>query len=215
MSQLGNQTIGNSFTVGGSFGDAAGGPYTVPSPGIFVNDINVHAQNNGSSSTDRLYVWQASGSVPGTWLIRGSGTFNMSSTYQWWQQTSLAVNTAVLDPSGFIPGGTVIWIGIYSSTGILAYKGNSTGTTELGNTADGSWSDHGPASGFGVLGAYIDYTLASGAYVNTGTSASPVWTPASSITVNTGTSASPVWTQATFVGTNTGTSGSPVWTPGA
>jgi hypothetical protein len=50
-------------------------------------------------------------------------------------------------------------------------------------------------------------------YVNTGTPASPVWTPGP-VYVNSGTPASPVWTAAQALSVNTGTPASPVWTPG-
>ncbi len=58
-----------------------------------------------------------------------------------------------------------------------------------------------------------NFIVAQG-YVNTGTPASPVWTPGPTY-VNTGTPASPVWTAAQEAAVNTGTPASPVWTPGA
>lgn len=158
MGQLGNQTTGFNFTVGGAFGDAAGGNYGVPSPGIFVTGIHCFAGNNGSASTDRLYVWKDNGSGrAGSWLVR-SGTFNMGAQ-AWQARTDISVNTGQLSADGYIPAGTNVWIGIYASTGILSFQGTNTGTTDLGNTADGDFSFNAVAGGgLGWLAAYIDYT---------------------------------------------------------
>ena len=186
MATLGSLTIGFTFTVAGSFGDVAGGPYTVPSPGIFVSNINVYAGNNGSSSTDRLYVWQDSGSnIPGAAILHSAGTFAMGGTRAWQTRSDIAVNAGHLTSDGYIPAGTKIWIGIYASTGILAVEGASTGTTELGNTNDGDWSDHGPAGGgMGVLGAYVTYSALAAPTLS---GASPAVAPVGQTTVLTGT----------------------------
>ncbi len=68
----------------------------------------------------------------------------------------------------------------------------------------------------GAIGSLEIFAVYTGSpvaqcYVNTGTPASPVWSPAIAY-VNTGTPASPVWTQASEVSVNTGTPASPVWT---
>lgn len=181
MAQLGNQTTGFSFSVSGSFGDGAGGgPYTVPSPGILVSTIHAYVGNNGVSNNGRLYVWQDSGGKPSTWLVRGASTFGFPGTPSWQAQSSLAINSAFFgnDTSGFIPGGTGIWIGFYSSTGEWAAQGSGTGTTELGNTSDGNWSDHGPAGGgMGTLAAYIDYSLVTAIAYGDASGSGAVHTP--------------------------------------
>lgn len=184
MATLGSSTTGFTFTVAGSFGDVAGGFYTVPAPGIFLSNINVYAGNNGSSSTDRLYVWKDASGVPGAWLIR-SGTFAMGGTRAWQTRSDLSANTGQITSDGYLPAGTKLWIGIYASTGILAVEGAGSGTTELGNTSDGNWSDHGPAGGgMGVLGAYVTYSALA---APTLTSASPAVAPVGQTTTLTGT----------------------------
>ena len=139
--------------------DVAGGPYTVPSPGIFVSNINVYAGNNGSSSTDRLYVWQDSAGIPGAAILHSAGTFAMGGTRAWQTRSDIAVNAGHLTSDGYIPAGTKIWIGIFASTGVLAVEGAGSGTTQLGFTNDGDWNNNGPAGGgMGVLGAYVTYS---------------------------------------------------------
>lgn len=212
MSTLGNQSTASFFTISGSFGDVAGGNYTVPSPGIIVSQISAVISNNGTSGTGRLYVWEDSSGIPGSWLLR-SGTFTMPASQTTENRTDISVNTSVLDSSGVIPGGTKIWIGYYSSSGVSEFwcASGSSGT-ELGNTADGNWSDHGAASGIGQAAAWITYTLTGIIRVNQGTSGAPNFVAASQVATNTGTSGTPVWTVATDAAVNTGTSVSPVWT---
>jgi len=163
MATLGSSTLGFSFSVSGSFGQAAGGGYTVPSPGIFVDQISVYAGNNGSSApASRLYVWNNSSGHAGGWLMRSGATFSLGGLG--WQQTDGgSINTGVLSSDGYLPAGTVIWIGINSSSGILNYQGAGSGTTDLGNTGDGDFNFHGTAGGgMGVLGAYVDYHTLAG-----------------------------------------------------
>jgi hypothetical protein len=160
MATLGNQTTGFTFSISGSYGDVAGGYYTVPSPGILVSQLHAYADNNGTSDTARLYVWVDSSSKPGAWLIR-SGTFALPSSFAWSARTDLSGNSGQgIGSDLYLPAGTKVWIGYYSSTGKSAFQGDGgSGTTELGNTADGNWSDHGPAtSGQGQLAAYLTYT---------------------------------------------------------
>jgi len=158
VATLGNQTIGTTFNVTGSFGDLAGGPYTVPSPGIFVSQLHAYAGNHGTGNSGKLYVWKASGGIPGAWLLR-SGAFAFPGSTSWNARSDISVNTGQLSSDGYIPAGTVIWIGYFSNTGISDCEGRNAGTTELGFTADGNWSDQGPAGGgMGQLAAYIDYT---------------------------------------------------------
>ena len=185
MATLGSTTTGFTFTISGSFGCAAGGLYTVPSPGIFVDDINVYAGNNGSASTDRLCIWQDSAGRAGARLLH-SHTFRMGSTRTWQTRpgSDLLVDAGHLSSDGYLPAGAKIWIGIYASTGILAYEGASSGTTDLGNTADGDFSYHDVAAGFGVLAAYIHYTALA---APTLTSASPNVAPVGNTVTLTGT----------------------------
>jgi hypothetical protein len=158
VATLGNGTIGFSFNVSGSFGQAAGGGYTVPSQGIFIDGINVYAGRNGSLSTDRLYVWRETSGQPSFWMVR-SGTFNLPVSKAWNNRTDLSPNGSYLSADGYVPGGWVIWIGLNASTGILAYEGASGSSgTDLGNTNDGDFSYHDFAhGGIGLLAAYIDY----------------------------------------------------------
>ncbi|MGZ6321447.1 MAG: IPT/TIG domain-containing protein [Ktedonobacterales bacterium] len=186
MATLGNSTTGFTFTISGSFGDVAGGAYTVPSPGIIVTAINAVVGGNGTTPAGRLYVWQQSGAIPGTWLIRGASTFTLPASNALQTQSSLAANGAAgISSDLYLPAGTVIWIGAYSSTGVMDLQGKGSGTaTELGNTADGNWNDHGPASAVGQMAAYITYNALP---APTLTSASPAVAPAGATTTLTGT----------------------------
>ena len=157
MGQLGDQNTPDFFTVSGTFGQAAGGAWTVPSPGIFVTQINVFAQGNGSLGVCRLYVWSNTASKADKWLLRSTGTFGMDNTYQWRRRSDISASSRV--PSdGYLAAGTTIWIGINSSDGTLAYRGDSSGVTDIGNTGDGDFNYAGVAGfGFGYLAAYVDY----------------------------------------------------------
>src|SRR5258706_6338913 len=169
MSQLGNQAIGFGFFTVGSFGDLAGGPYPVPSPGIFVSQLHAYAGNHGTGNSGKLYVWKASGGIPGAWLLR-SGAFAFPGSTSWNARSDISVNTGQLSSDGYIPAGTVIWIGYFSNTGIRDCEGRNSGTTELGFTADGNWSDQGPAGGgMGQLAACIDYAALAAATVASAT----------------------------------------------
>lgn len=209
MATLGQSTgTGFTFTVASTFGDIAAGSFTMPAGGGVVTNINAFAGNNGTAQNARCYVWQDSAGIPGAWLVRGSALFSLGAL-GWQTQSSLASNTGI---SGqYIPGGTVLWIGIFCAAGTeqIGANAGSGGGTELGNTADGNWSDHGPAS-LGQMGAYITYTPGGVGHINTGTPAAPAWTVAP-VKVNTGTPAAPVWTPAR-VRVNTGTPAAPVWT---
>jgi len=195
VAQLGNQTIGTTFFVTGSFGDLAGGPYTVPSPGILVSQLHAYAGNHGTGNSGKLYVWKASGGIPGAWLLR-SGAFAFPGSTSWNARSDINVNTGQLSSDGYIPAGTVIWIGYFSNTGISDCEGRNAGTTELGFTADGNWSDQGAAGGgMGQLAAYIDYTVLGNPTISsatpnvgtTGTSVAVVGTSflhATTVTIN-------------------------------
>jgi hypothetical protein len=157
-------------------------------------------------------IWDSSGNVLafGPGQSTSGGTSSGVGATQWYTDTFAS--------PVYIVGGTSVFIGWQADSAATidyAYNGTdhspdarwftnsgSSGQTFSGNTAQT------PA---GAVASYATYTP-GGAYVNTGTSGSPVWTPAG-VFVNTGTSGSPVWTPANGVYVNTGTSGSPVWTP--
>lgn len=185
MATLGNQDTGFTFSVSGSFGQAAGGNYTVPSPGIFVTDINVYADNNGSTSTDRLLVWaDTGGGHAGSWLVR-SGTFSMDSGRKWRTRSDLSPNTGQISSDGYIPAGTKIWIGVNAGDGSLTYEGNGSGSsTDIGDTGGGNFNFHDTAGGVGKLAAYIHYTKLSAPTVS---SASPTVGKAGDVVTVTGT----------------------------
>lgn len=214
MATLGNQGSGTGpFSVSGSFGQVAGGAYVVPSPGIIISQLHAVLANNGTSGNGKLYVWGQSGGIPASWMLR-SGSFAISGSKTTVNRTDLTVNTAVLDASGFIAGGTNLWIGYVALSGVSQFWGDGSGSSRLGNTNDGNWSDHGATADpdAGTLAAWVDYTLAGVIRVNTGTPAAPNFVSASGVFVQTGTPASPIWTPASDVAVNTGTPASPVWT---
>ncbi len=98
-----------------------------------------------------------------------------------------------------------------SGTG-TSWSASSSNGTNGSNVFCGGGSFSGAAIGsLEIFAVYTGHPVAQ-CYVNTGTPASPVWSPAIAY-VNTGTPASPVWTQASEVSVNTGTPASPVWTP--
>lgn len=183
MGTLGNQSTGFLFTVSSTFGDIAGGSYTVPSPGIIVTGINGYVGNNGSGEQGRFYVWQDSGGIPGAWLIRGHTTFTIpsSSTSSSFQGTLDA--GAGVSSDLYLPAGTVIWVGCYCASGTEQIQANSAsgGGTRLGNTADGNWNDH-SAAGLGQMAAWINYNpLAAPTISGISPSVAP---PGSSVTIS-------------------------------
>ncbi|MGZ6282270.1 MAG: hypothetical protein ACXWQ5_03140, partial [Ktedonobacterales bacterium] len=187
MSTLGNQTTGTSFSISGSFGDVAGGWWQVPSPGIYVNQISAFYGNNGTASNTRLYVWGDSGGAhPSVWLVRGSSTISTPGSVGWVRQSSFAYNTGsgFITADGYLPSTYKIWIGYYVSSGISAFQGAGSGKTELGNTADTDWNDHGQAAGVGYIAAYIDYTPLAAPTI---TSISPSVAPPGATVTLTGT----------------------------
>jgi len=187
MATLGQTGSGFTFTVnpGAGWGDFAGGAYTVPSPGIIVSSIFANIGNGGTAQNCRLYVWRASGGIPGTWLIRGAGTQSLAGL-GWNSQSSLANNSgAGITSDLYLPAGTVVWIGAYLSAGSGQFQmaGTSGGGAELGNTSDGNWSDHGPV-GLGQMSAYLNYTLLAAPTLS---GASPAVAPQGQTTTITGT----------------------------
>ena len=209
-------TLGISTTPGsGWFNDYNGnsqfwsGGYTMPAGGGVVTDLYVYVggDNNGTpaSTTGQLVIWGSSSILwqSGNITIPAAST-GINGSGQGWVHVSV--------PNVYIPAGTVN-LGVWASGG-LVWTYESSGSTFTDHSLSGGPGALSGSStdGSGALGAYITYTP-GGAYVNTGTPASPVWT-ATALYVNTGTPASPVWTVANGVYVNTGTPASPVWTPG-
>ncbi len=203
MTNLGNSTTPSSGYVFDDFGSGYQywTPFTMPAGGGVVTDLYVYIGGDGVSFTGDLCIW---GSTALLWS--GSITFpsdGRSTGGQGWLHLTV--------PSLYIPAGTVnlgVWAGgnvvwTYESSGNVYRSNASVGgsPTTLGSGTSAS----------NALGAYIVYTP-WGAYINTGTYASPTWT-AGPVYVNTGTYASPVLTAAAGVYVNTGTYASPIWTP--
>jgi hypothetical protein len=166
VATLGQSTgTGSVFTVSSTFGDIAGGGFTMPAGGGVVTGISVYAGNNGTAQNARLYVWKDSAGIPGLWIIQS--TLFAFGGLGWLTGTGLSSGNGVTGQ--YIPGGTVIWVGLYCAAGTEQIGANaaSGGGTRLGNTADGSWSDHGAAS-LGQMGAYITYTPGGVAHVRRG-----------------------------------------------
>lgn len=215
MATLGNNTTPTTPTYGWNSSGTrmqVADSYTVPTGGALISSISFWAAGAGTLKIHGV-VWNAStGAVlafgPGVNTSGGSGG-GVGAT-QWYTDT---LSTPV-----FVGSGAVIFIGWQcdsTATYYWAYNGNiGTPATEW-NTNSGatgqSFAGYGAQSPAGLIAAYVTYTP-GGAYINTGTPASPVWT-ATPLYVNTGTPASPVWTVAAGVFVNTGTPASPVWTP--
>lgn len=154
MAQLGNSSPGTTFNIVGSFNQSEGGTYTVPSPGIMVDQLHVNAGANGASSTARCYVWRHS---DGVWIVR-SNTFTLTTTTTQQNPSGVNSNTAVTGwPAGFIPAGTVIDIGVWVSSANYNWIGGPSGGSRIGTGGDGNYVDHGAAVGPGELAAWIIY----------------------------------------------------------
>jgi hypothetical protein len=111
----------------------------------------------------------------------------MDSGRKWRVQAGITSfnGAAGIGSDGYIPAGTVIWIGLNSSDGTLSYEGKNTGTTDIGNTQDGNFSFHDVAGGgMGQLAAYIDYHVLAAPTLS---GASPAVAPAGATTTLTGT----------------------------
>ena len=158
MATLGNQTLGFTYSISGTYGDIAGGPYTVPSPGILVTGINVYYGNNGNSENGRLYIWKDSGGHPGPYIIRDANQLVPLNGIGWQYQGGPWQTAGGVTSDLYLPAGWVIWIGGIATNGVLNCQGAGSGTTALGTTSDGDFAYSSNAGGgMGVLGAYINY----------------------------------------------------------
>jgi len=213
MATLGNSTTPTfGFDAFNSTANQAGELYTVPAGGGTFTSVSFYGSGDGAT-TVKAYgcLWDSSGNL----LAAGSG-INTSGGSQ--TAGGQAWHTDTLTSPVSIAGGTQIFIGWWRQA--------STGTFDWSFAGDGSTAVHYHTDSLtapghtgtsvtvqnGSIGAYATYTPGGEAYINTGTSAAPVWT-AGVVQVNTGTSAAPVWTVAE-ADVNTGTSVAPVWTPG-
>ena len=204
MATLGNSTTPTAGYDAPGSGYAAATTYTMPAGGGIVTSISGYFDATASGHSGWLCVWGT-----GNTVLVSAGPFSVNAGslsaggQGWWTQSVGNI---------YVPAGALN-IGFYCNSN-LVFSSESTGASavcSMGTGGPGNWS--GTSSGVGAVGAYITYTPGGIAHVNTGTSASPVWT-AGVVYVNTGTPSSPVWTQASGVAVNTGTSGSPVWTQG-
>lgn len=168
MATLGNSANGNFFNISGSYNQFAGGPYTVPDPGMYPTALSFYGQANGGSSTARNYLWLDNGSGrAGTTIYSGSSGYTLGTTLQTWSQTSIALRGNPLGYSdGYIPGGTQIWIGVWVNSASYQARGSgSSGTSDIGTGGDGSFVYHDVLSpggnSFGYLAAQVTYTPAT------------------------------------------------------
>lgn len=179
MAQLGNQTLGFTFTISGTYDQSDSGGWTVPAGGILVSAIHVYAAANGSPATARLYVWNGS---TNSWLVR-SGQFSLGTAIGWVSRTDLARNGG---SDLYIAGGTVMEFGLWVSGANYQYQGQGSGATYIGDGGDGNFHYRAPAgSGMGYMGAYIDYTPLPAPTIS---SVSPAVAPPGTAITITGTS---------------------------
>jgi hypothetical protein len=205
MSTLGNTTTPASGWQWPGSGYAFATSFTTPAgAGVFISTLHAYFATPSGASTGYCCVWDNSGTLLASVNIGALPAGSQSAGGQSWQSGNLG--TAL-----YVAASTAIWIGGYGTGNVVfsSESGGSSNTKSMGGGGPGSFSGSG-SSGIGGAGAYADYSNA-GAYVNTGSAGSPVWT-AGPAYINTGTAGSPVWTPA-VVYVNTGTSGSPVWTP--
>lgn len=182
--QVGDNTLTSSYFYDANSNHQFWTNYTMPSPGGVVTDLYAYVGGYNAATTGQLVLWSG-GNV--LWSS-SSMTFPQGSQAgggQSWLHASV--------PSVFLAGGTSISIGFWAAGAIIRTSGNAGGTAyaQTGVSSPSTQSG-GSVSGTSDLAAYLLYTPSEG-YVNTGTSASPVWT-AAPVYVNTGTPASPVWT---------------------
>lgn len=206
MAILGNSTTPLSGFQNPGSGWGFASSFTTPGgPGILVTTLHAYFDSAGGASTGYCCVWDNSGTLLASVNIGGLNvkTGGVGNALDWWSGN--------LATPVWIAPGVAIWIGGYATGSTLfnSGAGGSSNMKSMGGSGPGSFSGSG-SSGIGIAGAYLDYTP-SGAYVNTGTPGSPVWT-AGPVFTNTGTPGSPVWTPGALT-VNTGTPGSPVWTP--
>lgn len=163
MATIGSSTTGFTFTVSGSWNQFAGGSYTVPDPGIYPTALEWHGHNSSGSTTARNYLWLDNGSnEPGTTVYSGSAGYTLTTTDQWWSQSSIAYrNNATGFADGYIPGGTKVWIGAWVSSAAYVVDGTSTGTSTLGTGGDGNYVFHDYTAGFGVMASILTFNYAT------------------------------------------------------
>jgi hypothetical protein len=207
MSTLGNTGTPSSGWLWPGSGYAAATSFTTPSGGgILISTLHGYLDSASGSSTGYLCVWDNSGNLLASVNVGTLAVGSQSAGGQQWYSGNLSSPV-------YVAGSTAIWIGFYATGSLLfsSESGGSSNTKSMGSGGPGSFSGS-SSSGIGGVGAYVVYTNA-GAWVNTGTPSSPVWT-AGPIQINTGTPGSPVWT-AIETDVNTGTPGAPTWTPGS
>lgn len=209
-------TIGNTGTPSGSYNwygvnnsNVMAIQVTMPGAGVIASLSAYFAAKNGLGNTTAcLCIWDTSGNLlarTSTFtLAQGSGALGG----QAWQ-------TANLITPYVASNGQNLRIGWWRfANGSDEWTENAGGTeyqaTDNHNTTPPSAETF--ASVSGTPSIYATYSP-TGAYINTGTPGSPVWTQGS-VFVNTGTPAAPVWSPAE-IDINTGTPAAPVWTPGA
>jgi hypothetical protein len=182
MSSIGNQNGGQTFFVTGSWGQIAAGGYVVPTYGFYINTINVAWSSNGPASTGTNIVWLQSGGNPAGRLAY-SNSYSLATSGQPWQySSSVTTDTSVFGyADGYIPPGTLFWIGGNSSSSTFIAAGAGSSATDIGNTGTGAFNLHSAAGGgFGTLAAYIDYTIAAPHVTSQSTTVSP---PGTNITL--------------------------------
>lgn len=129
--------------------------YTVPSPGIYVSDVNVYFDvNSGGPATAYVGLWNDStGHLLQAWAIGSVPNGSHSPGGQAWHSASAG--------SLYLAAGTIIRIGLWvnQSNGFVTSteSGGSSYTCTNPGSSPGNLGP-GTSTGFGALGAYIDYT---------------------------------------------------------
>lgn len=166
--QLGNTNGGRTFTISGSFNQFAGGPYTIPDPGVYPTLLSWHGHATGGNTTARNYMWLADGTGgrAGTFVYSGAAGYTLTGTSQWWDQGSIAYrNNATGYSDGYIPGGTQVWIGVWVNNSQYLADGWSAGQSEIGTGGDGTFVYHDTltpsANSFGWMAAYTQFNYAT------------------------------------------------------
>lgn len=168
---IGSTTTGYTYALNGTpLVQFAGGPYTVPDPGIYPIELHWRGfVNSGSTSSARNYMWLDNGSTrPGTAVYSGTSTYSITTTNGWYSQTAITYrNNASGYSDGYIPGGTKIWIGIWDGTSHFTNEcaPPSAGSAFIGQGGDSSGSgafvyQGDPNSFVGYVAAYSLFNYA-------------------------------------------------------
>lgn len=144
----------------------------MPSPGGYPTNLEWFGGNASGNTTARNYLWLDNGSGhAGTVVYSDSSTYTLTTTQQFWNNAGALTyrNNATGYTDGYIPPGTVLWVGVWVSSANYIFKCapiTSSGYVVIGTGGDGNfnWHDYArdnSSNPLGYLAAVITYTPAT------------------------------------------------------